>query len=630
MRPVLWSVLLLGAAATGSAADRPVLVAGEVVAVDAQAIVVPPSNSSPVLLRTFVADGTAVAKGDVVLRIDPGQTTMMVSALKTQIAQAEARAGRTIADLEVTAVDAREALEIASAALERARLDAAIPARYLSALDRDRHAGALAKAERDLAVRRRQLEAATAAVANQRRDAALEIDRLTLERAFNEAQVALSEVRAEQDGVLVQGFSPWSGRRLTEGESAQPGTVAGEVIGTGGLAVRAYALEADRHRLSVGMPVVVRFDALPGRRENSHVAAIAGAPEPRPVWGGGRYFRVDVPLPDQAREGLLPGMSVLVEPAAQAPAASPASPAQAADLELDGELVAREVVAISPPAIPEVWQFTLAQLVPEGTAVRAGQPVATFEATGLADRLPERRNQREEKRTRERQMALSHAEAVQGDSLAVAEAESLAEKAARKATQPADLIPRVDYRKLVVDRELAAVQSVIARDRQAARERARRAERQQLTAEIADLDREIGEIEAGLAALAVVAPRDGVVVHRSTWNGEKFQVGNQIFVGLPVAEVADPSQLQIRAVVPEAQSALVRAGATATVVVAGSGSEHAARVVELGRVFRTRSRTQPVIVRDVRLEFDRMPEGLKPGAAVRVRLGLPTLPGAAP
>jgi hypothetical protein len=37
-------------------------------------------------------------------------------------------------------------------------------------------------------------------------------------------------------------------------------------------------------------------------------------------------------------------------------------------------------------------------------------------------------------------------------------------------------------------------------------------------------------------------------------------------------------------------------------------------------VFRTRSRTQPVIVRDLRLEFDRMPEGLKPGAPVRVRL----------
>lgn len=461
--------LAAAAAVASDAATRPVLIAGDVVAVQAQPIVVPPSNNSPVVLRTFVADGTDVRRGDVVLRIDPGQTTILVSALRTQIDQARARHARTLADLEVAALDAREALLVAEADLARARIDAAIPPDYLSALDRDRYAGALEKAGREVEVRRRQLAAADAAIDTQRRDAALEIDRLTLELGYNEAQVRLSEVRAAQDGVVVQGFSPWSGRRISEGESVQTGTVAGELIGAGGLAVRAWALEADRQRLAVGMPVRLRFDALPAREVRSTIESIAGAPEARAAWGAGRYFRVGVPLPEEATADLAPGMSVLLltEPEdAGAPVAVPSSPAR---LELDGELVSRDVAAIAPPAIAEVFQFTIARLVPEGASVRAGEPVAVFEAPGLVDRLPERRNQREEKRTQLRQMQLAHAEAEKADALAAAEAESLAEKAARKATQPEELVRRVDYQKLVVDRELAATRARIARERESAR-----------------------------------------------------------------------------------------------------------------------------------------------------------------
>lgn len=627
---IVWLATVFATTVAAESGPRPVLIAGEVVAIEAQPLVVPPSNNSPVVLRTFVADGTEVKRGEVVLRIDPGQTTMLVSALRTQIAQARARHALALAQLEVAALDARDALLVAEANLGRARIDAEIPADHLSALDRDRYRGALEKAEREVEVRRRQLAAAISAIETQRRDAALEIDRLTLELGYNEAQVRLSEVRAEQDGVVLQGFSPWSGRRIGEGESVQTGTVAGELIGAGGLAVRGWALEADRQRLEVGMPVRLRFDALPDREAHGTIASIAGAPEARAAWGAGRYFRVEIPLSANQAEGLLPGMSVLIEPATGDDRPDPGAPAVPARLELDGELASREVVVIAPPAITDVFQFTLAQLAPEGSSVRVGQPVAVFEAPGLADRLPERRNQREEKRTQRRQLELAHAEDEKADALAVAEAESRADKAVRKASQPEELIRRVDYRKLVVDRELASAQVHIAREREAARGRARRAERAQLDAEIAELDREIADIEAGLEALAVRAPRDGVVVHRSTWGGEKFQVGNQVFVGLPVAEVSDPASLEIRAVVPEAQAMLIAPGASARIVVSGGG-EHAARVIELGRVMRTRSRTQPVMVRDVRLEFERMPEGLKPGAPVRVRLE-PTraVAGAAP
>ena len=61
-------------APAGSAAPqrRPVLLTGEVEALDSQTITVPPSNSAPLTLRNFVAEGTHVKAGDVVLRIETG------------------------------------------------------------------------------------------------------------------------------------------------------------------------------------------------------------------------------------------------------------------------------------------------------------------------------------------------------------------------------------------------------------------------------------------------------------------------------------------------------------------------------------------------------------------------------
>ena len=68
--------LLAFVASAATAADvRPVLITGEVEALDSQTIFVPPSNASPIVVRSFLAEGTQVRKGDIVLRINSASTT---------------------------------------------------------------------------------------------------------------------------------------------------------------------------------------------------------------------------------------------------------------------------------------------------------------------------------------------------------------------------------------------------------------------------------------------------------------------------------------------------------------------------------------------------------------------------
>ncbi len=299
-----------------------VVLTGEVRAIDAQQILTPQSNSSPVVVRYYVPEGERVKKGDVVLRIDPGQSASRIPDLEAEIEQTLAKNAKDVAELQVKAVQAETELVDAEAELATARLDARIPRELISALDYDRYQGDLDRTTREAALKRKQLEAARAAVQRSIEDGQLQVRKLELERDYHTAMVRTSEVKADRDGVVVHGFNNnWIGGRIDEGSSTMPGSKAGEVVSSGRMSVRAWALEPDRRGLKVGQPVDLSFDALPGQRVPGRIEFISGAPERKPEWGEGRYFTVDVTL-DSNTLTLMPGMSVRVIARPQAPAAN--------------------------------------------------------------------------------------------------------------------------------------------------------------------------------------------------------------------------------------------------------------------------------------------------------------------
>ncbi len=310
-------VCVVGSAACalfGSAGAGAAVFTGELRAVEAESIYVPPANSNPVVLRYFVGEGAAVKAGEVLVRIDPGNSATQVRSLTAQIDQTRARVAKEIAELQLLEVDAEIALVDAEAAREKAEVDAAVPREFLSALDADRHAGEQERATRELALKQAELAVARDAVIRRRSDAALEIAKLQADLDYNTAQVATAEQRAERDGVVVHGFDPWRGQRYDEGSSANPGQKIGEVVGDGGMEVRGYVLEPDRVALNVGDEAVLALDALPTIAFKGRIERIAGAPEAKAEWGDGRYFSVDITLEaGEHAEKLKPGMSVRIE-----------------------------------------------------------------------------------------------------------------------------------------------------------------------------------------------------------------------------------------------------------------------------------------------------------------------------
>ncbi len=616
--------------------QRPVLLTGELQAADSIPIIVPSAIVSPVTLRYFVPEGSKVKAGDVVLRVD-SMGDSDIERIELEISQNREKGLREAADLEVKTIEAERALITAQAAFAKAKIDAALPKSQISALDYDKYQGELDRATRDLVVKQKALDNANDAVKRKLEDSELAIKRLQIQIAFAKLQVAQSEVKAQRDGVLIHGYDNWSGKRLDEGGRAQIGSVAGQILGGGKLKVIAWVLEADRPFLQQGQEMQVRFDAIPGSYTKAVIERIASAPEARAIWGKGRYFKTEIRLPDNLPYDLQQGMSASIEtivpnkmlaksenqkkPSASDSASKTSAENQKAkDVTLEGEVLSRQSVNVGPPNIRQVWNYNLVMLAPEGSYLKAGEPVAIFEANDVKTRLDTHRSSLNEKKRLAEKTALDHAEAAKAADLAVVEAKSNAEKALRKASLPKELVKRIEYDKLVIERDLFQQLAQLSERQRQAQLRARTAELRSLKSEIAQLQQKISILEKGLKGLTVLAPRAGMVVHNVGYDDEKIAVGSQVFMGTSVANLADPEKIYVAAKLPEAQVSLVKQGQLVSVTTPGTNTELIARVVGFGAVFHGKSANQPSIVRDVEIEFDSLPKNVKPGTAVQVKL----------
>ncbi|HEU4814342.1 MAG TPA: HlyD family efflux transporter periplasmic adaptor subunit [Xanthomonadaceae bacterium] len=293
-------------------------------------------------------------------------------------------------------------------------------------------------------------------------------------------------------------------------------------------------------------------------------------------------------------------------------------------LRIDGEVYARKTASLMPPAVDTVWQFNITQLAPDGAPVEKGDVVLAFDGNELNQQLMAKNSQLAEKQRELERLLLDLAERERTERLATAEAAANLEKAERKTSQPPEVIPGIEYRKLVVARAQAEKKLALARRREQLSAVQRREERRLLTSEVDELRADIAELQGWIVSLNVTAPRSGLMMHKSSWGGEKYDVGSQVWRGQAVAEIPDTSTLAVRAELPERDLHRVDAGTPVRVVVeGGAGIAVRGKVASIGRAVRSKSRVQPIPVLDMEVVLDDPSAPLKPGQAVRVEVQVP-------
>lgn len=226
----------------------------------------------------------------------------------------------------------------------------------------------------------------------------------------------------------------------------------------------------------------------------------------------------------------------------------------------------------------EIRGATITKIVPEGTVVKANDPVVWFDRTDLEQRWRDRENRL---KTQQSQLARQK-ESIELDKfrkyLAVKRAMAQLEHArAKLAEVQAKLIQqrelfknklttRSDVERAELDLQQAAIQveraktdSTKAAEDQASGVKIQEAELRRTEAQVERAQRELEEVEDDLEKTLIRAPSPGMILYfRHPWTGDKPKVGSRTWKGQKLLEIPDLSEMTVEVPIRERDISWVR------------------------------------------------------------------------
>ena len=286
-------------------------------------------------------------------------------------------------------------------------------------------------------------------------------------------------------------------------------------------------------------------------------------------------------------------------------------------VQVTGTLSAVQSVELGPPQLPNVWDFKIAFMAPEGVEVREGQPVLGFDTSDLENTLLEKMTERDSAQ-KELEKKQAELESLRGeDELRLAEAKAKARRASLKVDVPAELVAAKELAEARVDLDLAEREVSYLEKRLALRVREAEAEISALRNRRDRAAARVREAEESIRQMTVTASRSGTVVYRSDARREreKKKVGDTVWRGEKVVEIPDLGHMRAQGEVDEADAGRVAVGQPVTLRLdAHPDVIYTGRVHAVRGAVQKRSQGDPVKVVGLDLALDRTdPQRMRPG-----------------
>ncbi len=276
----------------------------------------------------------------------------------------------------------------------------------------------------------------------------------------------------------------------------------------------------------------------------------------------------------------------------------------------------------APPQFGNYWQFQIVNLIGEGKQVKSGDQLITFDAQRIRDDLQRFQNEldqanKELEKTRvqidlERQELNSR----------LATAENNYEKLKLKQTSN----PQVDVPNKVEEDRLAYEQA--RREVEALKERidwhkkSSDATYQIIASKKARAENRVNDIKKGMENFQAKADRDGVVIFKSKWNGEKFRVGENVWSGQSILEIPALQTIVAEAFVPEVDIGKINLGQRAEVTIdAFPDKTYSGSIKSMGKLVRPKSWDIPNKILEVQIALDQLDTSMmRPAMSVKTKI----------
>ena len=287
-----------------------------------------------------------------------------------------------------------------------------------------------------------------------------------------------------------------------------------------------------------------------------------------------------------------------------------------------GTLESVDALIISPPVIAGQWDYTIQFLAQEGKEIKAGAPVVAFDTRKLAENLEVLNSELATAQKELEKTTLEEQEKMDQLQLDRTDREVRTGKANRKLAVPENLLSRNELSKARLELDAASKESTIGTEQLATQKSALSERIAAAQAKVARLQERVNTVQDSIRRSTVMAPRAGFVVLKPDWEGKKVVVGNNVWFGQPLLEIADVTRMRVAAVIPEPEAGKIASGQRAEIRLdANPDRLFHGRVGTVGRIFRTKSWETPSIVCDAEVSIeDPDPALMRPGMAADVTL----------
>jgi HlyD family secretion protein len=284
--------------------------------------------------------------------------------------------------------------------------------------------------------------------------------------------------------------------------------------------------------------------------------------------------------------------------------------------EVTGALASLSSESLGPPPLPDVWDFKISMLAPEGADVKKGQPVLGFDTTELQRKLDEKTAEADQARKQIEKERNDLALQSKDERLKLAEAEGRLRKTSLKLDTPGEIVGINERKAAEIEHGFAQRETASAKARLGALESAARARISLLQSKQQQAEAIVAQTQSAIAQMMRTAPRDGTVVYSTNWRGEKKKIGDSCWKAERVVEIPDLGRMKAEGEVDEQDAGRVAVGQRVTLRLDAHPDDEIRGTITMAArtVQRKRGTQDPVKVLRVDIALDKVdPAKMRPG-----------------
>jgi HlyD family secretion protein len=275
-----------------------------------------------------------------------------------------------------------------------------------------------------------------------------------------------------------------------------------------------------------------------------------------------------------------------------------------------------------PPMFANYWNFQIVNLVAEGKQVKAGEQLITFEAQRIREDLQRFQNELDQA-TKELEKTRTQIDLERQElQTRLAAAENNYEKLKLKQTRElgVESLNKVEEDRLAFEQARREVEAI--KERLDWHKKSSEATYQIIVSKKARAENKVNEIKKGMENFQAKADRDGVVIYKTKWNGDKFRVGENVWMGQMILEIPDLNTIIAEAFVPEVDIGKVKTGQRAEVTIdAFPDKVYSGSIKSVGTLVRPKAWDIPNKILDIQIALDQLDISImRPAMSVKAKV----------